>query len=258
MSCPNCFYTRYWKLRRNKKKCKRCRREYTEKLLLYGIRASKSEWRLVITTFLEHRTLLKVYEKTKIGRCRVSKMLHQIRLVMLHDVPGPFSGICEADETFIGGQWKNKRRSIRKKGTPKGHGTLKTPVVGVYSREKKQVRVQIVSKRNEKNVIGFMVKQLQPHALLYTDGYKMNRAVCKYGIAHEYVNHHLGEFVRGNIHTNSIEGFWGYLKRNLATIGGIRHDRLHLFVGEITWRFNYRNFSISEQSDRIFNLLLGG
>jgi len=68
----------------------------------------------------------------------------------------------------------------------------------------------------------------------YTDGYKMNRAVRKHSIRHYYVNHHLSEYKRESIHTNGIEGSWKYLKRPLAMIGGARHQRFPLFVGEIT------------------------
>ncbi len=146
-------------------------------------------------------------------------------------------------------------RHIRALGTKKGHGTSKTPVTGVYSRENKQVRVLVLEKRNGKTYWEFIRSCLAEDVTLYTDGYKMNRGVTKYGITHAYVDHDSGEFVRGDIHTNSIEGFWGYLKRNLATVGGIRRERLPLFVGEFVWRFNYRQLSHEDQIERLLKLI---
>lgn len=194
-------------------------------------------------------------QKTGIGFGRTIRMIHLLRTIMTEDVPLPFSGICEADETFVGGKWINKPRRLRYRKRRRGHGTDKAPIVGVYSRTLKRVTVRLLSHRSEETVIGFMCSRLAHDAVLYTDGYKMNRAVRKYGVRHEYVNHHLGEYVRGDIHTNSIEGFWGHLKRQLALIGGIRRDRLYMFVGEIVWRFNHRKLSIIEQRNRLLKRL---
>lgn len=206
--------------------------------------------------FLVQRSILEVTVVTGFGQGRVEKMLSHIRDRMNVSMPGPFSGICEADETFIGGQRKNKRIHIRRRPCKRGHGTDKTPIVGVYSRDLGQVSVQIVSRRSEETVIGFMVSMLNPDAVLYTDGYKMNRAVKKYGVEHHYVDHASGEFVRGDIHTNSIEGFWGYMKRHLAMIGGIRRDRMQLFVAEIVWRYNNRSLTLIEKEETLLQLII--
>jgi len=216
------------------------------------------DWRSVVRAFLLRRTIHAVVEQTGIAHCRVEKMLHHLRMLMTNDIPEPFVGLCEADETFIGGKWTNKSRSFRKgKKAGRGHGTSKLPVVGVLSRKTGQVAVRVVERRCEETVIGFIVSTLNKRrAILYTDGYKMNRAVRKHGIRHFYVNHHLGEFSRGSIHTNGIEGFWGYLKRQLVSIGGIREDRLYLFVGEIAWRYNHRRLSRTEKEQALMRLVL--
>jgi transposase-like protein len=188
---------------------------------------------------------------------KTQKMLTLVRRVMLADEPPPFSGICEADETFAGGQWTNKRRSIRRATKAKhGQGTFKSPVTGVYSRQLKQVRVKVIEGRTGALYWEFVRSCLAPDAILYTDGFKMNRGLAqRFGVSHEYVDHASGEFVRGDVHTNSIEGFWGYLKRNLASIGGIRRDRLPLFIGEFVWRFNYRYLSHDQRVERLLKLL---
>lgn len=225
--------------------------------LVRGVHASVSEWRKVIRAFLRERTVLAVGRETGMARERAGKMLHALREAMASDVPKPFSGVCEADETFIGGKWVNKPRKMRKRKMKPGAGTLKAPVVGVISRRTGQAAVRVLSIRNEETVIGFMVSRLKKGAVLYTDGYKMNRAVRKHGVRHYYVNHHLGEFARHAIHTNRIEGLWGHIKPRLAMIGGVRRDRLHLFVGEIVWRFNHRGEDRKTKGRALLKLILG-
>jgi transposase-like protein len=198
-----------------------------------------------------------VAQETGMSYAKVQKMLAGLRKTMLADVPPAFSGICEADETFVGGQWKNKRRYIRRGVKAKsGQGTFKSPVTGVYSRQHKQVRVQVIEGRTGPLYWAFIRSCLAADAVLYTDGFKMNRGLAnRFGVIHEYVDHAGGEFVRGDVHTNAIEGFWGYLKRNLMAIGGIRRDKLPLFVGEFVWRFNYRQLSHEQQVERLLEQL---
>jgi transposase-like protein len=53
-----------------------------------------------------------------------------------------------------------------------------------------------------------------------------------------------------------LEGFWGYLKRRLASKGGIRKEKLPLYLAEeYVWRFNHRNFTIKQQTANLLNLL---
>jgi len=256
-SCPYCSYKRYWKLRRAKYKCKKCRREYSTRSYVAGVTAAADDWQRCLDIFLKQRAVQAVSQETGMSYAKTQKMLTFVRRAMLEDEPPAFSSICEANETFVGGQWKNKRRHIRR-STParSGQGTFKSPVTGVYSRQLKQVRVRAIEQRTGVLYWAFVRSCLTKNAVLYTDGFKMNRGLKnRFGIAHEYVDHDAGEFVRGDIHTNAIEGFWGYLKRNLASIGGIRRDRLPLFVGEFVWRFNYRTLTHEQRVERLLKLL---
>lgn len=223
---------------------------------LHGVRASLGEWKAVIRAFLHDRTASRVIEATGLPRKRVGKMTCLLRERMASDVPEPFRGVCEADETFVGGKWVNKPRWMREQKAKRGHGTQKAPVVGVFSRRTGQVAIDVLKIRNEVTVVGFMVSRLRKAAILYTDGYQMNQLVKKHGVRHFYVNHHRGEFKRHDIHTNGIEGFWGYLKNRLALIGGVRRDRLHLFVGELAWRFNHRKEDLKTKERTLMRLVL--
>jgi hypothetical protein len=61
-----------------------------------------------------------ISEQTGFEQIRVLRALTKIRIVMTQDVPEIFSGTIELDETYVGGQWKNKRKTVRDLGTKRG------------------------------------------------------------------------------------------------------------------------------------------
>ena len=56
-------------------------------------------------------------------------------------------------------------------------------------------------------------------------------------------------------HINGLEGFWGYLKRMLASKGGIRRERLYIYLAEYVWRHNHRRLKIGDQSEIVLSLI---
>lgn len=183
-------------------------------------------------------------------------MTNFLRECMSKDITSRFVGPIELDETYIGGQRKNKRLHIRRIKTKRGHGTDKLPIMGIFDRSSKQVYVEIMPvKLSMDHLFRIVSQQVNSDALLITDGYKMYRGFKRKGYAHEYVDHDGGEYVRGEIHTNNIEGFWGILKRKLSCVGGMRRNRLHLFVAEIVWKFNHRSIILNEQEQILIDLV---
>lgn len=256
--CPFCGFGRSWIVRGKKRKCRSCRREFGGNAYpVDGFRLARETWRRAAATFLRERTQKRVAAETGVSERTAQRMAHHFRVLMASEVPAPFAGIVEMDEAYVGGQRKNKRLHIRRIQGKRGHGTDKLPIVGLFSRESGQVFVEVEPKKLDvKYIFRTIQERVAAGSSVYTDGFKMYRGLPRLGYVHEYVDHAGGEYVRGDVHTNNMEGFWGIMKRKMGCIGGMRRERLPLFVGEIVWKFNHRNQSLKERERALMGLVL--
>jgi transposase-like protein len=178
-------------------------------------------------------------------------------MIMSDDVPFKFSGIVEMDETYIGGRWVNKPAWIRRsQKAKKGHGTSKQAIFGILNRNTECVRVFLVPDLKERTLYPIITSLLVSGTKVYTDGYSIYKPMKRYFKRHHTVDHAHGEYARGDIHTNTIESFWAYLKKNLSVIGGIRPEYFNLFVGEFVWRYNHRKLNREEQTELLMKKLV--
>jgi transposase-like protein len=193
--------------------------------------------------------------ETGLERKRILRALLVVRRVMAKDVPAVFSGTVEVDETYLGGQWKNKRRSQRIGFIKRGRGTQKTPVFGILCRKGK-VWAEVVPDVEAKTLVPLIKERVKLGSTVCSDTWKSYTGIAAKGYVHRLVEHGKGEYSdkKGN-HINGLEGFWGYLKRRLAAKGGIRKERLPLYLAEYVWRYNYRTMPVHEKIDTMLSLL---
>ena len=174
---------------------------------------------------------------------------------MAKDVPGIFSGTVEVDETYLGGQKKNERKSqLRKEPeSRRGWGTTKQPVFGVLTRRGK-VFARLVDDTEARDLLPIITKKVKAGSSVCSDTYT---GLAAKGYVHRTVEHGEREYLQKDNrknHINGLEGFFGYLKRKLAAKGGIRRKYLYLFLGEYVWRYNYRQMDINQKVNRLLKL----
>lgn len=172
-------------------------------------------------------------------------MLHRVRAMLQEKNPELLSGIIESDETYVGGNEKNKHR--QNKSGIMGRGNVgKTPVLAMVQRGG---GVRITPLENVKGglITSNVFKNVAIGSTVITDhftAYYMLRS--RYN--HEKVNHSKDEFVRGNIHTNSVEGFFSHFKRTIyGTYHSISTKHLDTYCHETAFRFNTRKFTEQER-----------
>lgn len=146
--------------------------------------------------------------------------------------------IVEADETFVGGKEKNKHRKKRVKGNIGGTG--KEAVFSLVERGGK-VRSHHVPSVNAQTLRPILKAQLDAGSALMTDGEGQYRLVGPMFARHETVNHGIGEYVRGEAHTNTIESYFAILKRGvMGTYHHVSQQHLKRYLCEFDFRYNER------------------
>jgi len=161
------------------------------------------------------------------------RMFKQIRSMLGDEKSGPIGGFnrkVEMDETYYGS---------RSEGT-RGRGTKKTPVVGMVQR-KGQVRAFVAADVKADTLRGLIKEHVLPKSTVFTDDFRSYNGLDARGYTHHRINHSERVYVAGDVHTNTIEGFWSLVKRG---IGGVYHsvgrDYLQTYFDEYSFRYNRR------------------
>ena len=130
-------------------------------------------------------------------------LLHRIREMLSDAAPAMLTGMVEADESQIGGSIKNKHVSVR---ATLDRNYNKTTVFGIAERDGRVV-AQSVTDRTSATLRPIMRKHVAIGSVVITDEHTGYAGLSKeYG--HATVHHASGEYVRGGVHTQTIEGFW--------------------------------------------------
>lgn len=106
-----------------------------------------------------------------------------------------------------------------------------------------------------KDLVPIIEKKVRKGTRICSDTWRACTGLATRGYVHRTVEHHKKEYVKARNHINSLEGFFGYLKRQLASRGGIRRERLPLYLAEYVWRYNNRKLPVEKQIEKLLNLV---
>ena len=183
------------------------------------------------------------------------RMFRQIRSLLGEDLQleGP---TVEMDETYFGGKRRAGHRvsgQLSKRGRPGPGDSQKTPIVGIVER-KGRVVAKATKSTGADTLLGMVHEHILPDSTIYTDEYNPYSGISKMkgGYDHKRIHHSTKVYVMGDIHTNSVEGFWSLIKRG---IGGVYHSvsqkYLQTYLDEYAFRYNRR-----DQGNLIFKSIL--
>lgn len=158
----------------------------------------------------------------------------------------------EADESYLqgkpGNMHQNKRDRIEKSGIQR-----KIIIAGAIERGG-EVRVKAIEQTDYKNIIPFLVKSVHQGSRLMTDEHAAYSSMKKL-YEHQTIKHMLKEYVRGDVHTNTMENFWSLLKRGIyGTYHTISSKHVQNYLEEFAFRFNSRHITEAQRFDKLVSL----
>jgi len=232
--CPRCDGTAISRIKkRGQFDCDSCRYQFSVRAgtILHDSHLPLSKWFLTTLIMCESkkgvsanqiRRMVGVSYKTAWYLC------HRIRAAMKEVNARPLKGVIEADETWIGG---------RNRGPGKWREN-KTMVLGAVERGG-SVRLRVEKRRPTKKVIhAFLDENVGDLEVLYTDEHG---AYDDFAENHQSVVHHQEEWVRGDVHTQTVESVWSLFKRSIiGSYHQLSEKHLDAYLDEFEWRFNNR------------------
>ena len=236
--CPRCDSDKISRiLKRAQFDCDSCRYQFSVKAgtIFHDSHLPLRKWFAAVYLMCESRKgvsanqlkrTLKVAYKTAWYLC------HRVRAALKDADTEPLEGTVEVDETFIGGKAKGKGR---------GYTGNKAMVLGAIERGG-GIRLTVEKRRDRKTLHEFIETHAPDAEKVYTDDFIAYKGIEDEDTAHESVNHSVGEYVRGDVHTNSVEGVCSLFKRSIV---GAYHQvsvkHLPAYLDEFEFRFDNRN-----------------
>ena len=273
ISCPHCGSVNIQNGTAHKTmpyRCRDCRKWFSVKTgtVMQSSKLGLQVWAIasyLLTTGLKGQASMKLHRDLGITQKTAWHLAHRIRETWAKKQGGegggdgsaiPMCGPVEVDETYIGGKRKNMPASKRR--TLRGRGAVgKTAVVGGKDRASNRVAARSVENTEGPTLQGFVAEHATPGATVYTDEAAAYQGMSA-SFEHEAVCHSVGEYVRGQAHTNGMESFWSMLKRGYhGTYHKMSPKHLDRYVTEFSGRHNDRPADTIEQMQHIAQAMVG-
>ncbi|MGM0743507.1 MAG: IS1595 family transposase [Pseudomonadota bacterium] len=243
-------------------KCRECRKQFTVRkgTIFEDSHIEMHKWLQAIHLMVSSKKGISSHQLHRVLEITHKSawfMTHRIREAMRSDTSVDFGaggGVVEVDETFIGND-----RTIKPKHTKKGRGYAhKHKLLTLVDRNTGRAKSMVVDDLKTATLLPILQENIAKEAVVYTDEAGQYRKLSADFAAHDFTRHGAGEYVRGDVHTNTIEGYFSIFKRGMK--GVYQHcskKHLHRYAAEFEFRYNNRAANGVEDTDRFLAALCG-
>lgn len=268
--CPKCDTKKQPMLLRSRMifKCRECRQQFSIKTgtIFEDSPLGFDKWLPALWLLANAKNGISSYEVAralKVTQKTAWFMLGRIRMAMQARSFERTQGTVEIDEAFIGGLAANMHHAKRKRVMQgrKAGATGKTGVIAAVVRgegkKPSQVLARVLKSAHARPHTRMADETVLPGSKVYTDSATLYASALD-NYVREAVNHSEREYVRGEVHTNSVENFWSLLKRSIKGTY-VSVDPFHLFryVDEQVFRFNERKANDGERFVKVLADIIG-
>jgi transposase len=243
--CPRCGSERSWLLKGGRRRCVRCRFDWTPGRL--PLRLTAQQWRAVLRWFARGAASAQIAQETRLDRKRVLRALTVVRQAMLRASPAGRSGLARADLEMPASV---DDRSARVKHTAAAHRPV---VLGFYIVDEREWVEVVPDSQVER--LGRLLRHRRDRGTLDWPSRNRYIAVVFRGRLYRITD---GPIDQPAIPFGRIEAFWSYLQRQLRAKGGIRRERLQLYLAEYVWRYHRRSLASAELVRELMVLIRPG
>ena len=237
VECIRCKSKKFSRLLNQKKfECSECSYQFsaTTGTIFHDTHLSLEKWLLTVFFMCESKKGISANQvKRMIGVTYKTAwyLCHRIRKAMEETNRKQLRGTVEVDETYIGGRYDKRR----KRGPWE-----KQAVVGLLERDGR-FEARKIARPSRKVLVGVIKDRVSKDAKVFTDELAAYKAV-ETTHRHNTVNHSMEEWVRGTVHTNSVENAWSLFKRSIVgSYHQISRKHMDAYLDEFEWRFNNRH-----------------
>ena len=214
--------------------------------VFHGTKIPLQKWFMAIALIVNAKKSLSSYQLSRdldLKQKAAWFLLTRIRAEMAKKGGALLQGIIEADETYIGGKPRKANKKEDRENAKRGRGTEKDAIIGAVQRGGKVV-AQLAPNLTGRTILNFIKSFVNiKDSELITDEYHAYNLIGR-ELKHTIINHQ-EQFVDGDTHTNTIEGFWSLLKR--AWYGSHHHYQTAytpLYVAEGCYKYNFREMDM--------------
>ncbi len=262
-NCPHCGSVKHYAIKKaGRYRCgeKECRKDYTvmTKSVMERSHAKLTQWAAAFHLYAASK---KGFTATQLERhlgCEYNTawfLHHRVMEAMRRgglDLP-PMGGpgnVVEIDEAYHGNtDVPRVRNKYLPPFTKRGKGANKRAIISLIDREAGNVRSFHVPTADAATVAKIVRENVHTESRLHTDESKLYLRIGKEFAAHETVNHSAKEYARGDVTTNTVEGYFSIFKRGMR--GNYQHcaeKNLHRYLAEFDFRYNTRTITDGERA----------